>query len=351
MRRWERLIFGLSSLVILLLIGLALHEVDMPSARFVRSFNIHEVNRAGDFLAIPGQGEVLAGLFVLLGLTGWRLKNDLLKALGIRGLLALLCTTVVVQLLKHLVGRPRPRFAHADEVTFGPSLAVGYDAFPSGHTVNAFAAAAVLAWFLPRFRVPIFLIAGLVGVSRVLRGSHFPTDVFAGVIFGVLVGSMAAAGIRRWWNEALPALIRTGIPIVVCVFLVVWVALHAPPQRSEEHLHLMIGAMLIVGGMLLRVASLIRPHAALLTGGTVALMLGMAVAVGPWWIAAMCAVSLLPMIRNATSKELGTGSGQSQESVQVFPNPWVREGLVAGAVVLTVITMRALQGLLPLISG
>src|SRR5207248_11348622 len=120
-------------------------------------------------------------------------------------------------------------------------------------------------------------------------------DVFAGVIFGVLVGSMAAAGIRRWRNEGLPALIRTGIPIVVGVFLVVWVALHAPPQRSEELLHLIIGAALIVGGMLLRVASLIRPHAALLTGGTVALILGVAIASGPWWAAGMCGIALLPM--------------------------------------------------------
>ena len=71
MKRWEQLLFGVSSVAILLIIGFRLHELDMPTARFVRSFNIGIVNRIGDLIAVAGQGAVLTGLFVLVALVGW----------------------------------------------------------------------------------------------------------------------------------------------------------------------------------------------------------------------------------------------------------------------------------------
>ena len=57
MKRWEQVLFGVSSVAILLIIGFKLHELDMPTARFVRSFNIGIVNRIGDLIAVAGQGE------------------------------------------------------------------------------------------------------------------------------------------------------------------------------------------------------------------------------------------------------------------------------------------------------
>src|SRR5439155_1536649 len=127
MKRWEQVLFGVSSLAILLIIGFKLHELDMPTARFVRSFNIGIVNQIGDLMAVAGKGAVLTVLFVLVALVGWWLKHDRLKEIGVRGVLALLWVTLAVQLLKHLIGRPRPRFAHADQFVLGPSLGEGLD--------------------------------------------------------------------------------------------------------------------------------------------------------------------------------------------------------------------------------
>ena len=110
MKRWEQVLFGVSSLAILLIIGFKLHELDMPTARFVRSFNIGIVNQIGDLMAVAGKGAVLTGLFVLVALVGWWLKQDRLKEIGVRGVLALLWVTLVVQLLKHLIAAAlRPR--------------------------------------------------------------------------------------------------------------------------------------------------------------------------------------------------------------------------------------------------
>ncbi len=59
-------------------------------------------------------------------------------------------------------------------------------AFPSGHTCLAFATAAALAVWFPKWRWAIFLGAALVGIERILEGAHYPSDVVAGAGFGVI---------------------------------------------------------------------------------------------------------------------------------------------------------------------
>lgn len=65
----------------------------------------------------------------------------------------------------------------------------GYS-FPSNHAANAFGAATFLAGAQPPLAVPAFLLAFLVGYSRVYVGVHFPFDVLAGVLLGILMGRL-----------------------------------------------------------------------------------------------------------------------------------------------------------------
>lgn len=107
---------------------------------------------------------------------------------GIAGLLALLvgflCTNVV---LKPLVCRTRPWLV-VEGLT---ALVVEHDphSFPSGHTCAAFAAACAWRPYLPKRWGKVALIcAALMGFSRMYVGVHFPTDVLAGMLIGVLSG-------------------------------------------------------------------------------------------------------------------------------------------------------------------
>ena len=77
--------------------------------------------------------------------------------------------------------------------------------FPSGHAASSFACAVVLASYLPRWRVPIYVLAALIAFSRSYVGVHYPVDVVVGALWGVLLGKATlglarATGRRRSWS-------------------------------------------------------------------------------------------------------------------------------------------------------
>jgi len=374
MKPWERMVFGLAALTVLAAIGIKLYELDMPVARFVRSFDIGVLNLVGDLVALPGKGVVVTGAFILIGLLGWRRQRNQLAPMtfsmaglvdwvsdwwrqrnqltdiGLRGLLAQLGITAATQLLKHLIGRPRPRFAHSDEFSLGPSLATGFDSFPSGHAANAFGAATVLAWFFPAVRVPLYLVAGLVAVSRVLRGSHFPTDVLAGAVLGVVIGSAVVVGLKRWPEEALPGLVRTGVPVAVSTFAILWVVLHPAPARSYEIISLGVGVALVLAGGFVRGLSWTylegEDKGPLRTVGRLLLIVGVAVGCAPWWAAVLLGVALVPR-GLAGFRQAHTPATALPRALAEVP-VWGREALAVGAALVVLAALQSVQGLLPL---
>jgi undecaprenyl-diphosphatase len=108
---------------------------------------------------------------------------------------AVLLAEPVAIALKGLVGRARPPVADPgfDALTTIPASA----SMPSGHALTAFAAAGVVAALHPRLRVPALAAAGLVALSRVYLGVHFPSDVVAGAVAGLAVAALVLAA-RAW---------------------------------------------------------------------------------------------------------------------------------------------------------
>jgi membrane-associated phospholipid phosphatase len=88
--------------------------------------------------------------------------------------------------LKELVGRPRPP---------APDTGVSLASFPSGHTLQAtllFGLLPLAVWLVTQRavvrRAAVLVSASAivaVGVSRVLLGAHWPTDVVGGVLVGL----------------------------------------------------------------------------------------------------------------------------------------------------------------------
>ena len=91
--------------------------------------------------------------------------------------------------LKPLVARVRPYNVNTaiDIIIHKPS---SYS-FPSGHTAQAFIAAFAFLFAKSKLTKPMFILAILIGFSRLYFYVHYPTDVLGGVLTGCLSAYLA----------------------------------------------------------------------------------------------------------------------------------------------------------------
>ena len=88
--------------------------------------------------------------------------------------------------MKPLFARPRPCWI---DTTVEMLVAVPRDfSFPSGHTLSSVIAATILSLAEPRFAIVAIPLAALIALSRLYLFVHFPTDILASVVIGIVVG-------------------------------------------------------------------------------------------------------------------------------------------------------------------
>ena len=131
------------------------------------------------FLGNAGWIWLLAGVILLLIPKYRRHGCFLLVGLAIGALLG----NVV---MKPLFARPRP--CHTE--SFVPLLIpVPEDySFPSGHTLSSVLSAVILTNADRRFGVLSSVLAALIAFSRLYLFVHFPSDVLASVLLGIIIG-------------------------------------------------------------------------------------------------------------------------------------------------------------------
>jgi undecaprenyl-diphosphatase len=117
-------------------------------------------------------------------------------------LLAIMLSTLATTYVKEVIDRERPT-----SYEFKPDLGFDYEvqqdvisrfasSFPSGHAARS-AAFALIVSFLIRNRTVLGIPAGMlmwafpasVAFSRVYIGAHYPTDVIAGALLGIIVAN------------------------------------------------------------------------------------------------------------------------------------------------------------------
>ena len=103
--------------------------------------------------------------------------------MGLEAIVALGISQAIVQILKRGFGRERPYKMVQNINTF--EIDLKDFSFPSGHTTASFCMAATLAFNMPRMAVVLYIMAMIIGISRIYLAVHYPTDVLVGIILGV----------------------------------------------------------------------------------------------------------------------------------------------------------------------
>lgn len=116
---------------------------------------------------------------------------------AVAGLVAMLVTWLSGEvIMKNLIGRVRPCNVNTavDMIVSRPSSF----SFPSGHTSSSFACATVIYKMSRKWGIAALILAALIGFSRLYNYVHFPTDVLAGMIWGILLASIVVFVFRRY---------------------------------------------------------------------------------------------------------------------------------------------------------
>ena len=118
------------------------------------------------------------------------------RKMGISSGLALFIGLIVCNLLlKPLVFRVRPYFINTDAVLLVKRLEDG--SFPSGHALAVFETATAFMKHDKRFGIPALVLAFLVAFSRLYLYVHYPSDVIAGILLGVIIGLTSCFIIKK----------------------------------------------------------------------------------------------------------------------------------------------------------
>ncbi|MCS6294167.1 MAG: phosphatase PAP2 family protein [Nitrospira sp.] len=330
-----------------------LRQLDGPTARYLRTITTPEgggtltvswmafVSHAGNWM---GDGRQLLIVSAILLAVGWMLPASRGLVIGVQTLWAHGLATVLVHTVKHLVGRPRPKFSTSGEWSIAPSLASGFDSFPSGHTTATFALAVVLSRRFPSLTVLFMGIAAFVALSRVLRGSHFPSDVFGGWVLGTVSGMVAASPWKDWIRSVESAVYYAAIG-TVWGFALFW-SLAYPAESGPESLFLIgVGALLVVVGFATHIRMRWLTQAALASrsahGSIMAMALGLSLmSTAPIVMAATGLLCVAFWLRG------DQGPSGVEESSRV---PVLKECELVAAVLLSLAILVAGRGVLPLL--
>ena len=123
------------------------------------------------------------------------------RRIGVASAIALFIGSLITNVaLKNIVARTRPY-----EVVEGLNLLVGkaHDfSFPSGHSCASFASAFAIYKTAPKkYGIAALILASLIAFSRLYVGIHYPTDVIAGIIIGIVSAVISVLIIKKYEDK------------------------------------------------------------------------------------------------------------------------------------------------------
>lgn len=151
-----------------------------------------DLKRETRWFAQYGQSACTPVAFLLV----WDLDQAGLRAALPIGV-AVLVTSIVVMILKRLIGRVRPGRENAGKF-LGPTFkhANYRESFPSSHAACAVALSAMLARSYPQAALTFWALAAICAVLRYALDAHWPSDIVAGGLAGYVIAEGTAMAFK-----------------------------------------------------------------------------------------------------------------------------------------------------------
>lgn len=132
---------------------------------------------------------IVGGAFIIATL--WPLRRTRMLVVSLTA--AVIARFGVKSAILLFIERARP-FATLTDArnVIGVDVGENLQSLPSGHAIFFFALASAAYEFDPRFGRWLYVSAFIISVARVIGGVHWPSDILAGAVLGILIGWLGA---------------------------------------------------------------------------------------------------------------------------------------------------------------
>ncbi|WP_423363126.1 phosphatase PAP2 family protein [Mycoplasma sp. P36-A1] len=123
------------------------------------------------------------------------------KKLNVKSIIYLNIIPIVLSLfneygLKTIIERKRPFIQYEK---FVPLIMPPHgSSMPSGHSLSSFLMATILSYYFPKYKIPLYILATMISLSRVYVGVHYFSDVLVGSALGVIFAIIYLKILKRY---------------------------------------------------------------------------------------------------------------------------------------------------------
>lgn len=199
MTRRNRLM-TIGSIAVLALILFSYLFIDQPVAVFCQSLNQSIIDVFQWITELGKSTGYLIGLFMLFVFFRYIGRRPVVANRALFLFLSIALSGIIANMVKPMVGRLRPKMLFESNLYGFDVFHMGweYNSLPSGHATTVFSLAMALSLFYPRWRLPFFFFAVMVGASRVIIAAHYVSDVLAGAYVGIATVFLLVSLCRRY---------------------------------------------------------------------------------------------------------------------------------------------------------